>query len=53
MPLLPLVDFYDLLGVDGEPLVGVDDHTEEPGVGLAGNNLAKKMLTTPTHVNEA
>ena len=34
MPLLPLVDFYDLFGVDREPLVGVDHHTEEPRVGL-------------------
>ena len=42
MPLLPLVDFYDLLGVDGEPLVGVDHHTKEPGVGLGGNILRKK-----------
>ena len=32
---LPLVDFDDLLGVDGQSLVGVDHHTEEPGVGLS------------------
>ena len=35
MSLLPLVDLDDLLGVDGESLVGVDHHTEEPGVGLS------------------
>ena len=35
MSFLPLVDFDDLLGVDGESLVGVDNHTEEPRVGLS------------------
>ena len=33
---LPLVDLDDLLGVDGESLVGVDNHAEEPRVGLSG-----------------
>ena len=35
MSFLPLVDLDDLLGVDGQSLVGVDNHAEEPGVGLS------------------
>ena len=34
MSFLPLVDLDDLLSVDWESLVGVDHHTEEPGVSL-------------------
>ena len=36
MPLLALVHVHDLLGVDGQVLVGVDDHTEQAGVRLQG-----------------
>ena len=38
MPLLPLVDLNDLLGVDGKPLVGIHHHAEQSRVGLRGNN---------------
>ena len=34
MPLLALVDLDNLLGVDGQPLVGVHHHAEQPGVSL-------------------
>jgi hypothetical protein len=34
VPLLPLVDLDNLLGVDGDPLVGVHHHAEQAGVSL-------------------
>ena len=34
VPLLPLVDLDNLLGVDGETLVGVHHHAEQPRVSL-------------------
>ena len=34
MPLLALVHVHNLLRVDGQVLVGVDDHAEEAGVRL-------------------
>lgn len=34
VPPLSLVHVYDLLRVDGQPLVGVDGHTEESRVRL-------------------
>ena len=34
VPPLAEVDLDGRGGVDGEPLVGVDGHTEEPGVGV-------------------
>lgn len=34
MPLLPSVHFNDVLRVDGQVLVGVDDHAEEARVRL-------------------
>jgi hypothetical protein len=34
VPLLPLVDLDNLLGVDGDPLVGVHHHAEQAGVGV-------------------
>ena len=54
MPLLALVDFDDLLSVDGKPLVGIHHHAEKSRVGLRGFNdneavqllaLLKKILT--------
>lgn len=33
-PLLPSISAHHLRVVDGQPLVGVDRHTEEPRVGL-------------------
>lgn len=36
MAFLPLVELDDLLRVDGEALVGVHHHAEEPGVCLEG-----------------
>jgi hypothetical protein len=42
VPLLPLVDLDNLLGVDGDPLVGVHHHAEQAGVGL---NSAKIFIT--------
>ena len=47
MSLLPLVDLDDLLGVDGESLVGVDNHAEEPGVSLQENIYFNRG--TPLH----
>lgn len=34
MALLALVEVHDLLGVDGQALVGVDHHAEQTRVGL-------------------
>lgn len=34
VPLLALVHVHNLLGVDGQVLVGVDHHAEQPGVRL-------------------
>ncbi len=34
MSFLALVHIYDLLGVDGQVLVGVDDHTEQARIRL-------------------
>lgn len=34
MPLLALIHFHDLFGVDGQVLIRVDDHTEQARVGL-------------------
>lgn len=34
MPLLPSVHLNDVLGIDGQVLVGVDDHTKQAGVCL-------------------
>ena len=39
MPLLPLVDLDNLLGVDGDPLVGVHHHAEQAGVSLNSANI--------------
>ena len=36
MPLLPLVDLNDLLGVDGKPLVEIHHHAEQSIVALQG-----------------
>lgn len=44
MPLLPLVQLDDLLGVDGEALVRVHHHAEEAGVSLEGKKAFIKQI---------
>ena len=44
MPLLPLVQFDDLLGVDGEALVRIHHHAEEAGVSLEGKKAFIRQI---------
>lgn len=43
MLLLALVHFNNLLGVDGQVLVGVYDHAEETGVRLQNREVMLKQ----------